>query len=228
MANTLSPGTAELAGTAAPQSIRTKRGIRWGRIADWGAVGLLIFISLFPFYWMVRTALSPHAAPPGAIHQRRPGHRRPVAGPGEPDAAEPQAGAGPGLARGARGGRDADVGRCELLHRPAQFDHRLHADHDRAGDVLLDVGLRVRAAEVPGPGQDLLPVSDGDDDPADLHADPELRADQEPGLAEHLPGDHRAVLPDDAVRGVLPAPVLPRHQQGGRRGGAARRRRPLE
>jgi multiple sugar transport system permease protein len=29
------------------------------------------------------------------------------------------------------------------------------------------------------------------------------------GLAEHLPGDHGAVLPDDAVRGVLPAPVLP-------------------
>ena len=58
MANTLSPGTAELAGTAAPQRIRTKRGIRWGRIAAWGAMGLLIFISLFPFYWMLRTALS--------------------------------------------------------------------------------------------------------------------------------------------------------------------------
>src|SRR3954452_19752947 len=61
MANTLSPGTAELAGTAAPQRIRTKRGIRWGRIAAWGAMGLLIFISLFPFYWMLRTALSTNA-----------------------------------------------------------------------------------------------------------------------------------------------------------------------
>src|SRR3954464_11121507 len=61
MANTLSPGTAELAGTAAPQRIRTKRGVRWGRIAAWGAMGLLIFISLFPFYWMLRTALSTNA-----------------------------------------------------------------------------------------------------------------------------------------------------------------------
>src|SRR3954447_25248532 len=61
MANTLSPGTAELAGTAAPQRIRTKRGIRWGRLAGWGAMGLLIFISLFPVYWMLRTALSTNA-----------------------------------------------------------------------------------------------------------------------------------------------------------------------
>src|SRR6476659_6513954 len=58
MANTLSPATAELAGTATPQRIRTKRGIRWGRIEARGARGLLIFISLSPFYWMLRTALS--------------------------------------------------------------------------------------------------------------------------------------------------------------------------
>ena len=69
MANTLSPGTAELAG-AAPAARARKQGIRWGRIAAWTAMGLLIFVSLFPFYWMLRTALS---------HQRRPGHRRPVA-----------------------------------------------------------------------------------------------------------------------------------------------------
>src|SRR4051794_5989831 len=61
MANTLSPAPAELAGTAAPQRIRTKRGIRWGRIAAWGAMGLLIFVSLFPFFWMLRTALSTNA-----------------------------------------------------------------------------------------------------------------------------------------------------------------------
>ena len=57
MANTLSPGTAELAGTEPPR-VRHKQGIRWGRIAAWTAMGLLIFISLFPFYWMLRTALS--------------------------------------------------------------------------------------------------------------------------------------------------------------------------
>jgi len=60
MANTLSPGTAELAG-AEPPRVRHKQGIRWGRIAAWTAMGLLIFISLFPFYWMLRTALSTNA-----------------------------------------------------------------------------------------------------------------------------------------------------------------------
>ncbi|HVI34876.1 MAG TPA: carbohydrate ABC transporter permease [Gaiellales bacterium] len=60
MANTLSPSTAELAGTAPPR-VRHKQGIRWGRIAAWTAMGLLIFISLFPFYWMLRTALSTNA-----------------------------------------------------------------------------------------------------------------------------------------------------------------------
>ena len=61
MANTISPATAELAGTTAPQRVRAKRGIRWGRIAAWGAMGLLLFVSLFPFYWMLRTALSTNA-----------------------------------------------------------------------------------------------------------------------------------------------------------------------
>jgi multiple sugar transport system permease protein len=60
MANTLSPATAELAGTAPPR-VRHKKGIQWGRIAAWTAMGLLIFISLFPFYWMLRTALSTNA-----------------------------------------------------------------------------------------------------------------------------------------------------------------------
>jgi hypothetical protein len=38
MANTLSPATAELAGTAQPR-IRDKQGIRWGRIAGLGGDG---------------------------------------------------------------------------------------------------------------------------------------------------------------------------------------------
>ena len=41
--------------------MRHKQGIRWGRIAAWGAMGLLLFVSLFPFFWMLRTALSTNA-----------------------------------------------------------------------------------------------------------------------------------------------------------------------
>ncbi len=60
MAQTLSPATAELAG-ATSQRVRATRGIRWGRIAAWCAMGLLLFVSLFPFFWMIRTALSTNA-----------------------------------------------------------------------------------------------------------------------------------------------------------------------
>jgi multiple sugar transport system permease protein len=53
--------TAEHAGTDRQNRVRTKRPIRWGRIAAWCAMGLLLFISLFPFFWMLRTALSTNA-----------------------------------------------------------------------------------------------------------------------------------------------------------------------
>jgi len=41
--------------------IRAKRKTNWGKIAAWGAMGLLLFVSLFPFFWMLRTALSTNA-----------------------------------------------------------------------------------------------------------------------------------------------------------------------
>ena len=47
-------------------------------------MGLLIFVSLFPFFWMIRTALSTNA-------DLVTGSQSFV--PDEPDAAEPQAGA---------------------------------------------------------------------------------------------------------------------------------------
>jgi multiple sugar transport system permease protein len=77
MSQTVSPSrtaTAEMAGTGAKR-VRTRKGIAWGRIAAWGAMGLLLFVSLFPFFWMLRTALSSNAdlvtgsqtlSPPGA------------------------------------------------------------------------------------------------------------------------------------------------------------------
>jgi multiple sugar transport system permease protein len=60
MANTLSPATAELAGTA-PVRVREKQGIRWGRIAAWAVMALILVVTLFPFWWMIRTALSTNA-----------------------------------------------------------------------------------------------------------------------------------------------------------------------
>jgi multiple sugar transport system permease protein len=52
--------TAELAG-ARTERVRVKRGIQWGRVAAWAAMVLLLFASLFPFFWMIRTALSTNA-----------------------------------------------------------------------------------------------------------------------------------------------------------------------
>jgi multiple sugar transport system permease protein len=60
MTNTLSPATAELAG-AAPARVRDKQGVRWGRIAAWAVMALILLVSLFPFWWMLRTALSTNA-----------------------------------------------------------------------------------------------------------------------------------------------------------------------
>ena len=53
--------TAELAGANRAERVRAKQGVPWGRIVAWVAMGLLLFVSLFPFYWMVRTALSTNA-----------------------------------------------------------------------------------------------------------------------------------------------------------------------
>jgi multiple sugar transport system permease protein len=35
-----------------------RRAIPWGRITAWAALSLLLFVTLFPFYWMLRTALT--------------------------------------------------------------------------------------------------------------------------------------------------------------------------
>src|SRR3954467_530393 len=66
--------TAEMAG-ARPQRQRAQKGVPWGRIAAWTGMGVLLLITLFPFFWMLRTALSTNAdlvsgnqslRPPGA------------------------------------------------------------------------------------------------------------------------------------------------------------------
>ncbi len=40
------------------QSKATTNGIPWGRIGVWVVVGILVFVTLFPFYWVLRTALT--------------------------------------------------------------------------------------------------------------------------------------------------------------------------
>jgi multiple sugar transport system permease protein len=52
--------TAELAGAKA-ERVRIKQGLPWGRLAAWAVMIVLLFVSLFPFYWMLRTALSTNA-----------------------------------------------------------------------------------------------------------------------------------------------------------------------
>jgi multiple sugar transport system permease protein len=64
MAKTISPAhteTAELALAPPARRVRIEKGIPWGRVAAWAVMGLLLFVSLFPFFWMVRTALSSNA-----------------------------------------------------------------------------------------------------------------------------------------------------------------------
>jgi multiple sugar transport system permease protein len=41
---------------------RRRRKIRWGRALAWVALGVLLLVTLFPFYWMLRTALSTNTA----------------------------------------------------------------------------------------------------------------------------------------------------------------------
>ena len=41
---------------------RERRPRSWGRVLAWAAMGLIILITLFPFYWMLRTALSTNTA----------------------------------------------------------------------------------------------------------------------------------------------------------------------
>jgi len=39
-----------------------RRGPNWGRVAGWTVLSLILLITLFPFYWMLRTALSTNNA----------------------------------------------------------------------------------------------------------------------------------------------------------------------
>lgn len=55
--------------TSAPAtagSARRRKPVSWGRVAAWAALFLALAITLFPFYWMIRTSLSTTKALPTA------------------------------------------------------------------------------------------------------------------------------------------------------------------
>jgi multiple sugar transport system permease protein len=61
VSDTISPtqaGTGGLKTTAAAPRVRAKKGVPWGRVAAWAALAVLLILTLFPFYWMLRTALA--------------------------------------------------------------------------------------------------------------------------------------------------------------------------
>lgn len=41
---------------------RPRKPIRWGRIGAWVVMGLIVLVTVFPFYWILRTALSSNGA----------------------------------------------------------------------------------------------------------------------------------------------------------------------
>ncbi|WP_262056581.1 carbohydrate ABC transporter permease [Streptomyces sp. STR69] len=55
MAVTLAPGRAA---TAQPRPRKNRRSLSPGRIVAWIYLGIVVLITLFPFYWILRTALS--------------------------------------------------------------------------------------------------------------------------------------------------------------------------
>ncbi|HJC68487.1 carbohydrate ABC transporter permease [Brachybacterium sp. EE-P12] len=61
--------SAPVAGGPAP-ALRPRRTVPWGKIAAWAAMVIFLLITLFPFYWMLRTALSSNnalATDPGSL-----------------------------------------------------------------------------------------------------------------------------------------------------------------
>lgn len=56
------PAAANSSPAATPRRVPQRRPIPVGRIAAWTLLALVLFVTLFPFYWMLRTALSTNSA----------------------------------------------------------------------------------------------------------------------------------------------------------------------
>ena len=168
---------------AAPQHRRAAQAeVASGRIAAWAAIGLLIFVTLFPFYWMLRTALSTtkslFADPPRCCRStRRCAPSSGCSGLSTPEERSPRA---------------APAASINFLLVLRNSIIVLHADHGRPGLLLRAGRLRLRAAAAGRAGTrcsclflTALMV------PPIFTAAAELRPDQEPRAAQHLPGHGR-------------------------------------
>ncbi|MGO2996350.1 MAG: carbohydrate ABC transporter permease, partial [Brachybacterium alimentarium] len=63
-------GSPRIADQDRPVARKPKNGIPWGKIAAWAVMVIFLLITLFPFYWMLRTALSSNnalATDPGSL-----------------------------------------------------------------------------------------------------------------------------------------------------------------
>lgn len=56
-----SPGTGS-GGTGRDRQARPRRPIRWGKVLAWAVMGVVLLVTIFPFYWILRTALSSNGA----------------------------------------------------------------------------------------------------------------------------------------------------------------------
>ena len=138
-------------------------------------IALVFFVTLFPFYWMLRTALSngkslasnPSSLLPADFTW---GAFKRVLGLSTVEQAQ------------AEGGSGADINFWLYLRNSVIVSVAI-----TAGQVFFsrDGRLRLRPDALPRPGQDLRPVPRRADGPADLHDDAELPADQAARPAEH-------------------------------------------
>jgi hypothetical protein len=186
-----------------------------GKIAAWVAMAAIMLITLLPFYWILRTALSTntglaaHPSDPLPVDFTTGGFERAL-GLQSTKEAIAQGGAGGGLTFWRYLLNSVIVSTlvtvCQVFFS-AMAAYAFARLRWRGRDRMFGLFLA------------------GPDGPGDLHPAAELRPDQATRARGHPVGDRAADDVHDAVRGVLPQAVLHEHPARGRGGGAARRRR---
>ena len=195
-------------------SRRSSAGFNVGRALAWAFMILVILVSLFPFYWMLRTALSSNNALYAGSDSLLPvqpswgGFER-VFGLQTGQEAIDAGGAGQPinfwryLLNSIVVATLITVGQVFFSAMAAYAFARLRWRHREKVFAFFLAGLMI---------------------PAIFTLLPNFVLIKQLGLVDTLLGIALPTHADDAVRGVLPAPVLPRHLPRGGGGGADRRR----